>query len=897
LDHRLRGRLDADLHDEIRFHLEERAKEFMEAGLDADAAWRAALDAFGDVEKIEAEVRGWAKTGGWKRRGWEMISSLLHDIRYAVRTLVNKPGFTMVALATLALGIGANTAMFSVVHATLFRAPPVQDPDGLIAVFTTSRRGFPRSSTSYPDFLDYRDRSTRVADLAGTASISASLGNEGESAEFVQVETVTGNFFSLLGVPPGLGRMLQPQDDVLGGGALVAVLRHDLWQDRFGGDPTVVGQSIRLNQVAFEVVGVAPPNFTGMRLGEGPQIWIPMQSRPTASGGPFDVRWESRGNRWMGMSIGRLVPGSTVEQARAELLSISDQLAEEDPAARGPRSVTVDELSGYQLPAGGESQIKGFVWLLLGVAGLTLLLACANLANLLLARASARNRELGVRLAIGAGRGRLVRQLLTESTVLAGIGAGLGVLLASVLLKLLGGFQLPGAVTVASLGIGLDGRLLVVAGGTSLMTILLFGLVPALQATRPDLVHALKGDSVRDGTARSDRLRQGLIALQIATCTVLLVGSGLFLRTLQEGLSADLGVRTEGVAIARFNLGLLRYEPSEVLAFADELQTRAGRLPGVEAVSLSSRVPLQRGGAIGYMAEVDGYQIPPDEEMRVDMVFVSPGYFESIDLPLLQGRGFDRSDDDSGQDVIVVSESMAEKYWPNGNALGGTVDIGGRGERPTRVIGVSANTTWNGLEDDVTNYAFVPLASSADMVSRIPLTLAVRTTRDARDLLPAIRAEIQALEPELPLQSLVTMEDHVNRVLMPQRMGAALLSGFGLLALLLAALGIAGVVSFTVNQKRRDIGVRMALGAGGTQVVGLLLGSMARPIVLGLVVGLVTARVLARTVESFMFRVDATDPGTYGLIAFGLVIVAALATLLPARRATRIDPIQVLKAE
>jgi predicted permease len=482
--------------------------------------------------------------------------------------------------------------------------------------------------------------------------------------------------------------------------------------------------------------------------------------------------------------------------------------------------------------------------------------------------------------------------------VLAVAGAGLGVVLAGVLLRLLGGFQLPGGlgggVAVTSLGIGLNGQLLIVALGISLVTIVLFGLVPALQATRPELVHALKGGSVRDGTARSDRMRQGLIAVQIATCAVLLVGSGLFLRTLREGLNADLGVHTEGVALARFNLGLLQYGPNEALAFVDELHTRVGRLPGVDAASLSTRVPLQRGGAMGIFAEVGGYEIGVDEELRVDIVFVSTDYFESIGLPLLQGRAFNPADAASGQGLVVVAEGMAEKYWPNGEAIGGTVAANGM---TLQVIGIASNTTWNGLEDAVTNYMFLPLSLSPERASGGFLTLAVHTDREASDLLPAMRAEIQALEPELPMQSLVTMEGHVNRVLMPQRMGAALLSGFGLLALLLAAIGIAGVVSFSVNQKRRDIGVRMALGAGSEKVLGLLLASMALPIFLGLVLGLFTARALARTVESFMFRVDATDPATYGLIALGLVFVAVLATLLPAIRATRIDPIEVLKAE
>ena len=308
VDNRPLDRLDADLQDEIRFYLEERAKEFMEEGRDADAAWRAALEAFGDIERIEADIGRTAKTRGSRGRGWEMTSSILRDLRYALRTLAAKPGFTVVALATLALGIGANTAMFSVVHATLFRAPPVDEPDELVAVFTTSRRGFPRSSTSYPDFLDYRDRSTRLADLAGSSGLPASLGNDDEGAESVAVWTVTGNYFPLLGVPPSYGRMLQPQDDVLGGGALVAVLRHDFWEDRFGADPAVVGQTIRLNRIAFEVVGVAPPDFRGMSLGSGPQIWIPMQSRPALSTGPVTPIWDQRGNRWMEMSIGRLAP-------------------------------------------------------------------------------------------------------------------------------------------------------------------------------------------------------------------------------------------------------------------------------------------------------------------------------------------------------------------------------------------------------------------------------------------------------------------------------------------------------------------------------------------------------------------------------------------------------------
>ena len=345
---RLLQRLDSEVREEIRFYLEERAQEFVEEGMEPGEAWKAALEAFGDVGRIEAEVRGWAKTRETKRRGWEMMSSLMQDLRYALRTLWAEPGFTAVALVTLALGIGANTAIFSLVHATLFRAPPIHEPNQMAAVFTTSRRGFPRSSSSYPDYLDYRDRSTHFSDMAALSYLPASLGEDSGGAVFVTLQAVTGNYFELLGVTPASGRVLQPQDDLFRAGAAVAVLRHEYWEDHFLADPAIVGRLIRLNGVAFEIVGVARPGFKGMRLDAEPDMWIPMQSGALLGVGALsqEAIWETRGSRWMDMLLARLNPGSTVEQARAELLAVSDQLAEEDPDSRGPRSVTVDALPG-----------------------------------------------------------------------------------------------------------------------------------------------------------------------------------------------------------------------------------------------------------------------------------------------------------------------------------------------------------------------------------------------------------------------------------------------------------------------------------------------------------------------------------------------------------------------
>ena len=894
------GRFDSDLseqiREEIRFYLEMRTQELIDGGMAPDEAWRQALEAFGDPKDIERRARREARLGDGMRKRGQLMASFVQDVRYGLRTLTGNPGFAAIAIITLALGIGANTAIFSVVEATLFRSPPVREPEQLAAVYTTSRRGFPRSSSSYLDYLDYRDRSTHFADMAATTTLSAGLGDEELGARFSIVEAVTGNYFDLLGLTPAVGRLIQPQDDRLREGIAVVVLSHAFWRDHFQADADIVGRTVRLNGSPFTVAGVAPVGFTGMSLSVRPDLWIPMQAGASLGAGSIsDPRvWEARAYRWIGRLIARLQPVSTVEQARAEMLSISAQLAEEDPEARGPRSVTVDALPGYALPVGSETQMTRFVWLLLGVVGVTLLLACANVANLLVARASSRTREVGVRLAIGAGRGRLVRQLLTESVVLALLGGAAGLAVAQGVLALMGVLQLPGGVSVSMLEIGLDRGMLAVTLIISLVAGGVFGLAPALHATRPDLVGALKGEAKRRGPKGGLGLRRSLVAVQVALCLVLLAGSGLFLRTLQQGFSVDLGIGRENVALARFPVVQLQYSPEQAMAFTDALQERASRLPGVTAAALSTRVPLQGGGAVGFFFEVDGYQQAPDEELRMDVVFVTSGYFESLGLPLVQGRAISASDDEGSPAVMVVSQSMANAYWPDGGAVGGTVLIGSDG---VEVIGVADDVTWNTLADDVTNYVFVPLAQWNSRAASSFLTLSVRTAGDARSLLPLIRSEVGALERDLPITTLLTMEDQVARVLTTQRMGAVLLSAFGVLALILAGVGIAGVVAYTVSRQRRDIGVRIALGAANTDIFSMVVKGMAGPILVGLAGGLLLALSLARTVEGFLFQVSAMDPITFLAITVGLVAVAALATLIPARQATRVDPVTVLKAE
>jgi len=892
-----------EAHDEIRFYLEMRARELRARGLSDDEAWRAAVDAFGDPDHWEREVVRMDESTRMRGSLGLWLASLALDLRYAGRFLVSNRLFTAVAVATLALGIGATTAIYSLLDAALLRSPGVDDPGSVVALYTTCRLGAPRCSSSYPDYLDYRDRTESLADLAATTQYTVSLGDEARGSRLVETELVTGNFFALLGVPPAMGRVLQPADDPRGAGAPVAVLAHGFWRDHFGGAPDIVGQIVRLNDRPFEVVGVAPEAFDGLALGGAPDLWVPFQTIGPLIPPLFgrEEIFDQRGSRWIGRLVGRLAPGATPEQARAELLALSESLREEDPAARGPRSITLDALGRYLVPAGSEESLPQFVWLLMGVVGVTLVLACANLANLMLARAATRGTEMGVRVAIGAGRQRLVRQLLAESLLLSALGGAAGLLVARALLAALGSFELPGGVAIGALEAGLDSRVLAIAAGLSALTAVLCGLAPALHATRPDIVGALKSGRSPEGRGGGGCLRRALVAVQVALCVVLLVGSGLFVRALDSALAADLGFEADNVALVRFDLTLIGYVGEQRLAFSEELRRWVGDQPGVRSVALATQVPIAGGDGIGRFADVDDHERAPDDELRIDVVYVTPEYFETLGIPMVAGRELSEADIVGATEVVVVNREMAERYWPPNEAVGGVVRYrnalpgGAPLDSPMQVVGVAEDVHWDELVEEPTNYIFVPVAQSPDMAGR--LTLAARTDGDPGRLLEAIRAQVSAMEPRLSLDLATTMDGALGDLLMPQRMGALLLSAFALLALLLAAVGIAGVVSYTVGQQRRAIGIRMALGARRNQVVGLVLRGMATPLSIGLVSGLTAAIVLDGALERFLYGVAPGDVPTYAGIAAGLVVVALAATLLPARAATRIDPVEVLNAE
>jgi predicted permease len=885
--------LSSEVREEISFYLEMRAKEFEVAGLDPADAWREAVRAFGDPDRIHRRVVREAKMKRWMTTAAETFSSVLQDLRGAGRAYRAEPTFTFVAVTTLALGIGASTAIFSIASQALLAGPPVADADGLAAIYTTCRAGSPRCSSSYPDFIDYRSRSEAFEDVAATAVVRASLGTDDHGARLLAVQSVTGNFFDVLGLTPFRGRLLTPRDDLLGGGTPVAVLSHDLWRSHFAADPEVVGSTIRLNGRPFEVVGIAPPGFDGLRIDSHMELWIPLQTRPYLASDPsLAGRFEIRDSRWMDLLVGRLAAETSIEMARAEMLALSDRLREEEPDARGPRSITVDPLDGYILPNAREAEFRTFVLLLGGTVGLTLLLCSANLANLLLARGAGRRRDISIRLAVGATPTRILRLLATESILLAVLGGTAGLFVAAALMQILGGFELPGGVPISSLGVALDARALGVATAITLSTAVMFGFAPAIDGGRTELSHALTSGRGSREERGSARVRKALVAVQIALSLVLLVGSGLFVRTLRAGLATDLGFDPRGVAAIRYSLGLAGYDEEDAWTFAQDLEGRVRAVSGVESVATATRVPLQVGGAMGLFFEVPGYEPAPDEELRIDLIVATREYHETLGIRLLEGRHFSASDGEDGERVAIVSRRMADRYWPPGEAVGGRVSVSGAN---FTVVGVVEDATWNGLADEVTNYFYVPMAQARSMATG-SITVMARSP-DADATLGTMRSLMTDMDRDVLTLSASTMDDLVAGVLMPQRMGAILLSVFGLLALVLSVVGVAGAVAYAISRRRREIAVRVALGATDNSILRQQVASMVTPVAAGLLAGTAAALSLTRLVEDLLYRVSATDPVTYLVIVLSVVAVSLVATFVPARAATRLDPAEVLGTE
>ncbi len=827
-----------------------------------------------------------------RRRHALMIA---HDVRFAWRSFLRNPVFTLTILTTLALGIGANTAIFSLVDVVLLRPLPIEQPESLADVYTTCRRGFQYCSSSYPDFVDYKERSRSFSDMAAFSGTQVVL-ERGEGAELITAMLVTGSYFQLLGVPSMLGRTILPADDRLGQPETVAILSHRAWQERFGADPKIVGATVRINQAPFTIVGVAPPGFRGTRLGSDPDAWIPFTTYPLIDG--TENRNEaltSRGMRWIYGVIGRRNAGVTIEQARADMAAVSDQLEEEDPRRAG-RQITVEPTRTYTLPVAttGDDLVR-FVLVLMAVVGASLLIACANAASLMLARASARRQEIGVRVALGADQRVLARQMLTESLLLSTIGALIGISVAAGALKLFAGYALPGGIPIGALDIALDTRVLAFTGVLSVVTGIAFGLVPAIQATNPSIVNALRDDPRRGAAPRMLRTREWLLTFQTALALVLLIGAGLFVRSLRSGLKTDVGFETRRLALAAIDLPMHRYTAPQIVQFLDDLRERVEHLPGVASVTHGLRPPLAQGGN-GFLAIVDSYSPAPDEEIRIEADFVGTDYVRTLGIPL-RGRDFVNGDRVGSRLVGIINETMARRYWPDSDALGSTLSmLWGPDNSAIEVIGIAGDVK-DGLTENPEPFIYFPLAQHPARSEDAAAWFMAATPDDAINIVPQLRREIQALDSDIGISELTTLDNRFAEMLMPQRMGSMLLSLLGALTVVLAVVGIAGIVTYTVNQRKHEIGVRMALGASVGSVLRLLVTAALKPVVVGILLGVVAALTLTRLVSSFLLDVQATDTLTFIGIPILLASLAALAAFLPALRASAIHPTQALKTE
>ncbi|HKQ61525.1 MAG TPA: ABC transporter permease [Candidatus Polarisedimenticolaceae bacterium] len=809
------------------------------------------------------------------------MGTLVQDLRYALRRLAKNPGFALVAVLTLALGIGANAAIFSAARALLRPRLAVPAPERLVGLYRKVPQDAAYNRFSYPNYRDVRERSRVFDGLAAYYFTTLNLSGGG-GTERAWGKIVSANYFAVLGVRPALGRGFLPEEDGPAGAHPVAVISHGLWQRRFGADPQVVGRELRLNGQPLTIVGVTPADFRGTEVGMVPDVWVPMAVAAQALSGQDWLA--ARGLGWLRV-IGRLRSGVDVGQARAELETLGSALRREYPVDNEAFGIAV--VSDFGIHPQARGQVRKFVLLLLGVTGLVLLVACANLANLLLARASARGREIGVRLALGARPRRVVRQLLTESILLGTLGGVAALLIAPWLIA--GATALEPALGLPSrVELSLDRPVL---GWTLLLAVVtgtLFGLAPALYGARVDVMGILRGDAT-GRAGRGARSRSLLVVAQVAASLVLLVTAGLFLRSLQAAQRIDPGFRADHLLALSFDLGLQGYGPERGVGFERELVERVGSLPGVGVCSLASLIPLSSDTDTTVF--VDGYTPPSGLEGTViNFDVVGRDYFSTMDIALVRGRDFAAGG--AGGPAVIVNESAARRFWPNADALGQRLRFGKNGP-PHEVIGLARDSQYVALGEAPRPYVYLPLEQNYAS----SVTLLVRTTGEPAGLLPAVRAELAALDPDLPVPLATTMESYLAEQLAGPRLAAAGIGAFAALALLLAAVGVYGVTAYAVGQRTREIGIRLALGAARRDIVRLVLRQGAWLVLGGSALGAVGALAVTRLFSGFLYGIRPTDPLTFAAVIAVLALAALAAVLVPARRASRVDPMSVLRYE
>ena len=889
---------ESDLTEELAQHLEDQYRELRSGGSSEEDAYQRALSELDDLYPLKAGLERSQRMGKYDAvpagdvRPGNFVEDLWRDLRYAVRTMRKSPLFVLFVVLTLALGIGANTTVFTVINTLILNPLPVPNSDELAAVSTAEAKSTSKSSApmpvSYADFKDYQARNEVFSSLAGYTSPRIVTWQASSASERMFCELVTGNYFSTLGLRPVRGRFFLPEEDSTAGAHAVAVMNYATWQQSFGGAGDIVGKTLRLNNVVFTVVGVAPPKFIGVNAIFGPDFWIPASMAERLMPNEMQSALSDRGKAVF-QGVGRFKPGVTKAQAQANLTTIASDLAREFPAANEGHTATVQSIRDvfFGSASSGSSPIVFASAVLLIVVGIVLLIACSNVANLLLARAAARQQEMAVRLAIGASRQRLVRQLLTESMLLGILSGVVGIFIGYAGLQLLFG-ALPAAANFASPKF--DATVFVFALVVSLLTGFLFGIVPAFKASRANVAGALKEESRSTGRSRRRvTLANALLVGQVAFSFLLLVTAALFLRSIGRAYNFDPGFQTAHLATFMTNPGQAGYTKPQTSAFYKDVRERVSRIPGVESASWSSNLPLWGRTVNGL--QVEGRQQRSQADKITTIVnIVDLDYFETAGVVIDSGRKFTNVDQATSTPVAIINEKMAHDYWPGGEVLGKRVQLPGE-KQMRQIVGIARTANYSNWAEPPQLCIYVPLEQNYSD----GMTLYVRSKGDPKQILIPVEREVRAAGPQILVSGIRTGREIVDGGLFQAKMGVALLSVFGLLALGLASIGLYGILAYSVNQRKREIGLRMALGAAQASVLRLILKQGMSLVLAGVLIGFVAALLVGRVLSKMLYGVSASDPVSVAAAALVLLAVALLACYLPARRASRVDPLVALR--
>jgi len=864
-----------DLSEEIRGHLEERTEQIMREGMSHKEAEQAARRAFGNRTVLEERSRE-----VWQ---WPTLESIWADVRYAIRQFKNSPGFSVTVILSLTLGLGANTTIFTFVNALLLRPPAVQDGGRLVEVLRHDAQASgieAYSNLSYPGYADLRDHNRSLSGFAAFdgdgRTVSWSHNGQGE---MVYGQLVSSNFFSVLGVEPALGRFFQPDEDKGGSSAPTVVISHSFWQRRFGGDRAVLGRVLTLNGAGYTVVGVTPASFNGVIIGFRHDFWTTLAMTPILI--HDRDRMGSDTSSWL-FGVGRLKPGVSKNEAQADLTVLTRNEHSSD------RHAAVMDATAFPLqlmPGPVRGYVAAFTGMLMAAVGLVLLIACANAANLVLARATTRHRELAVRSALGATRFRIIRQALTESLILSMMGGAGGLLIAWWSIPAL--LRLTPATIPVSIEAPLDWRVFAFTFVASLLSGIVFGVLPALRSARRDLVPALKDGRQLAGPRRS-RLRGSLVVAQITVCLVLLISAGLCVRSLINARSIDPGFSTHDIAVAQLNPGGLGYTEAQDRQFYQLLLERVRALPGVSSASLSDYLPLGTSRTV-HDVQIDRVNPPPGQDfIPVQVAYVAPDFFRTMGVPLLNGRDYLPQDAEPKSGKVIINQAMASHYWPGQNPIGQHFKDH---QQTVEIVGVAKTGKYRTLSEDPLDFMYLPLGPQPQEF------LVVRTGAGEDAALREIRKVIQNLDPNVVPMEMETISQYMALPLFAARTTGVLLAVFGSVALLLATIGLSGIVSYSVTQRTNEIGVRMALGADRLDVVRLILKQGMRLTGIGLVLGLALSFAATRVLAGLLYGIKPGDPLTFAGVSVFLGLVAFISCYLPARRAASIDPMRSLRAE